>query len=113
MKHLHMLMVVMTIGFFVYSSFCIMMQRPVGKLYQGFSHLVYLLLIVSGGYLLVLLHSVAGAQYWAYGKIILLIAAIVLMISARRIAHPHVPLIAAWLCILGILVLAWSKPVLG
>lgn len=117
MKHLHMLLAVLTIGFFCYSSFCVLKQKQVGKAYMAITHSLYAVLVGSGLYLLHLLGK-AGAtgQHWAYAKIVLLVVAVSAMIKARRsktMGQAKAGIGIVFVALIGILVLAVVKPTLG
>lgn len=113
MKHVHLLMVALTLMLFAYSSAMIISKKPLSGAYQVVSHTVYLGLVISGAYLLWALSRVAGVQYWAYAKIFLLIFAIFVMIKARKNpANVKVNIGLAWVSLAGILGLAIIKPVL-
>lgn len=114
MKHAHLLMVVLTLGLFGYSTVMILTQKPLTKTYQIISHIVYLLVAITGLYLLFILSQVAGVQHWVYAKIILLVVAISALIKARRRPNHKITGIAiSWISLAGILGLAVLKPVLG
>lgn len=75
--------------------------------------MVYLAVVASGAYLLWILTALAGVQYWAYGKILLLVVAIVLTIKARKNPNNATFGIAlVWVSLAGILALAFIKPTL-
>ncbi len=114
MKHFHLLMVVMTLGLFAYSSWAILKEKPLGKVYLWLSHVIYALVVLTGLHLLVILSKVAGVQHWAYAKIVLLIVAISATIKARKNPNQaRAGLLLAWVALAGILFLAITKPVLG
>lgn len=116
MKHFHILLAVLTILLFCYSAFCILKQRQVGKGYMAVTHTLYALLVLSGAYLLWLISQVAGVQHWAYAKIVLLVVAVSAMIKARRsqkITQAKAGILLAFVSLVGILWLAFTKPMLG
>lgn len=116
MKHLHMLVAVITIACFCYSSFCILKGKQVGKAYMAVTHSLYAVLVGSGLYLLWLLSQVAGVQHWAYAKLVLLVVAVSAMIKARKskaLAQAKAGILVAFVALAGILFLAVAKPVLG
>ena len=116
MKHFHLLMVVLTIGLFCYSAWAILQNKTLGKAFFMASHLIYLLVVMTGLYLLWQLAQVAGAQPWAYAKIVLLIVAISAMMKARKatvIVQQRVGLVISALALLATLGLAVLKPTLG
>lgn len=117
MKHLHMLLAVLTIGAFCYSAFCILKQKSVGKAYMAVTHSLFALLVASGGYLLwVLSQAGAGVQHWAYAKIILLVVAISSIIKARKSREMNkakVGILLSFMALSGIVWLAFTKPILG
>lgn len=113
MKHFHLLMVVITIALFLYSSYAIATKKAVSRLFFVISHIVYFLVIATGLHLLVMLSKVAGVQHWAYAKIVLLIVAISAIIKARK--NPEkasAGLMIVWVAMFGIIGLAIIKPVL-
>lgn len=117
MKHLHMLMALLTILAFCYSAFCILSKKPVGKAFMAVSHSLYAVLIGSGLYLLWLLGQAgAGAQHWAYAKIVLLVVAVSSMIKARKsvgTVQSKAGVVIAFVSLVAILALAYTKPILG
>lgn len=116
MKHLHMLVAVITIACFCYSSFCILKGKQVGKAYMAVTHSLYAVLVGSGLYLLWVLSQVAGVQHWAYAKLVLLVVAVSAMIKARKskaLAQAKAGILVAFVALAGILLLAVAKPVLG
>lgn len=116
MKHLHMLVAVITIACFCYSSFCILKGKQVGKAYMAVTHSLYAVLVGSGLYLLWVLSQVAGVQHWAYAKLVLLVVAVSAMIKARKskaLAQAKAGILVAFVALAGILFLAVAKPVLG
>ncbi len=117
MKHLHLLMAVLTIGLFLYQAGIILTkgQSSLPRAFIGISHLIYLLLVGSGAYLLWQLWQVAGAQHWAIAKTVLLIVAISASMKALR--HPSLNqkkagMLVAGIAYGGILILAFTKPIL-
>lgn len=116
MKHLHMLMAVLTIACFCYSGFCIVKGKPMSKSYMAVTHLLYAILVSSGLYLLWLISQVAGVQHWAYAKLILLVVAVSSMIKARKSVSPSqakAGILVTFVALAGILYLAIAKPILG
>lgn len=116
MKHLHMLVAVITIACFCYSGFCILKGKQVGKAYMAVTHSLYAVLVGSGLYLLWVLSQVAGVQHWAYAKLVLLVVAVSAMIKARKskaLAQAKAGILVAFVALAGILFLAVAKPVLG
>lgn len=116
MKHLHMLMAVLTIACFCYSSFCILKGKQVGKAYMAVTHSLYAILVGSGLYLLWVISQVAGVQHWAYAKLILLVVAVSSMIKARKSKTPSqakAGILVTFVALAGILYLAIAKPILG
>lgn len=88
MKHLHMLMAVITIGLYLYQAGMIFSGKhlALSRAFKGASHAIYLLLLVSGVFLLWQLWQVAGAQHWAIAKIVLLVVAF--LPTLRRCVTP-------------------------
>lgn len=116
MKHFHLLMMVLTIGCFIYSAYGILKNVPAPRLFSILSHVVYLLVVLTGLHLLWQLSQVAGVQHWAYAKIVLLVVAISAMIKARKATAPNhakAGVGIAFVALIAIVGLALVKPVLG
>lgn len=113
MKHLHLLMVVVTIGLFFYHSVAILKARSSGYALKAVSHIIYALLLVSGLYLfygLWQLRTMIGVQYWPMVKLGCLLVAVGLFVGARR-SHHKTPMVAgAWVLVVVMLGLALFKP---
>lgn len=118
MKHLHMLMAVITVGLFLYQAGLILVGKSAmsSKAFKGASHLIYLLLVGSGLYLTWALSQVAGVQHWAIAKIILLVMAVSATIKATRpsvsVSQAKAGLMISAVAYVGIVVLAITKPML-
>lgn len=117
MKHFHILVAVLTIAMFCYSSFCIINNKTVSKAYMAITHTLYAFLVGTGVYLLYLLGKAgAGPQHWAYAKIVLLVVAVSAIIKARKSATKNqakAGILLSFVALVGIVVLAFTKPVLG
>lgn len=116
MKHLHMLMAALTVVLFCYSAFLILSDKPAKKSLMAVSHTLYAVLVGSGLYLLYVISMVAGVQHWAYAKILLLVVAVSSMIKARRTERKNEAKVGvgiAMVALVGILWLAFSKPILA
>lgn len=116
MKHLHLLMAVLTIVLFVFSAYRIMTNQPKNRTLSIISHVVYTLAVGSGLMLLYRLWQVAGAQHWAIAKLILLIVAISSMIKASKKAgkpEAKTGIAVAFFALICIVGFAVIKPVLG
>lgn len=117
MKHLHMLMAVITIGLYLYQAGMIFSGKhlALSRAFKGTSHAIYLLLLVSGVFLLWQLWQVAGAQHWAIAKIVLLVVAISANIKALRnpiLNQKKAGMMIAGVAYVGIIILAVTKPML-
>lgn len=117
MKHLHMLMAVMTIALYLYQAGLIFSNKnlALSRGFKGASHAIYLLLLVSGMYLLWQLWQVAGAQHWAVAKLVLLVVAISANIKALRnsaLNQKKAGMMIAGVAYVGIIILAITKPML-
>lgn len=113
MKHLHLLMVVLTLGLFFYNSVAVLRVRPLGRFIKIASHVVYGLLLISGLFLfyqLWQLQAMLGVQYWPLAKLALLCVAVALLIIAKKHQQRKALVTGAWGCILLILALAITKP---
>lgn len=118
MKHLHMLMAVITLALYLYqASFVVRGIKPsLNKAFKGASHAIYTMLVVSGLYLFWQLYQVAGFQAWAFAKMVLLVMAVSANIKAIRPAtalpHTKAGFLIAGVAYVGIVWLAIAKPVL-
>lgn len=116
MKHLHMLMAVITIALYLYqASFMVRAKKPtLTKAFKGASHAIYTLLVVSGLYLFWKIYQVAGFQAWAVAKIILLVVAVSAVIKAMRpstaLPQAKAGFLIAGVAYVGIVFLAVAKP---
>ena len=115
MKHLHMLMAALVIALFLYQSYLVLSAgnrapRPI----KIATHIVYALLILSGGWMLMQLMSVNAPVQWVFAKIILLVAAISASIKAFNPQATSIQskagIFIAALAYVGIVVLAVVKP---
>lgn len=116
MKHLHMLMALITLGLFFYQAVVVFggKQLVLSRAFKGMSHLIYLLLVGTGLYLFWQLMQVIGVQYWAVAKLMLLFVAVSANIKAIRPINTNVQaragvLIAATAYLI-IVILAYTKP---
>lgn len=118
MKHLHMLMAVITIALYLYqASFVVRGTKPsLNKAFKGASHAVYTMLVASGLYMFWQLYQVAGFQAWAFAKLILLIMAVSASIKALRpataLSQAKAGFLVAGVAYVGIVWLAIAKPML-
>lgn len=115
MKHLHMLMAVVTIALYLYQASLVMRAKPtLSKAFKGASHAIYTLLVASGLYLFWQIYQVAGFQAWAVAKIILLIVAVSAVIKALRpstaLPQAKAGFLIAGVAYVGIVFLAVAKP---
>lgn len=117
MTHLHMLMAGITVVLFLYQAGLIFSGKMLtsSRQFTIISHIIYTLLVLSGGYLLWQLWQVAGIQHWAIAKIILLIVAISANIKALRNPTPNqkkAGMMVSGIAYAGIILLAITKPML-
>lgn len=117
MKHLHMLMAVLTIVLYLYQAGLIFSGKSIGlsRAFKGASHAIYLLLVISGLYVLWQLWQVAGAQHWALAKIVLLVVAISANIKVLRqqaLNQKKAGMLIAGVAYVSIIALAVMKPIL-
>ena len=83
MKHLHMLMAVLTILLFLYQSYLVLSaDRRAPRMVKIATHIIYALVILSGATMLMQLMSANAPVQWVFAKIILLVAAISSSIKA-------------------------------
>ena len=116
MKHLHMLMALITIVLYLYqASFLVRGTKPaLSKAFKGTSHAVYTVLMLTGLYLFWQVYQVAGVQIWAVFKVALLVVAVSANIKAIRpntkLVQSRAGFTIAGLAYVGILWLAIIKP---
>ncbi|MDN6276566.1 SirB2 family protein [Psychrobacter sp.] len=115
MKHLHMLMAALTIALFLYQSYLVLSANDrAPRTIKIASHIIYALLIVSGGIMLMQLMSVNAPVQWAFAKIILLVAAVSSSMKAfnyhATVAQKKAGVLIATIAYVGIVILAFAKP---
>lgn len=116
MKHLHMLMALITLGLFLYQMIFVFSgkQLVLSRVFKGASHLIYLLLVGTGLYLFWQLTQVAGVQHWVIAKLVLLFVAVSANIKAIRPTNTNVQaragMLLAAMAYLIIVILAYTKP---
>ena len=115
MKHLHMLMAVITVVLFLWQSYLVMAKGTrFDKKGKIASHVVYTLLIISGVLNVMPLLSASAPLQWVAAKIILLIAAISASIKAFRAtatpAQSKSGIFIAFIAYVAIFILAFVKP---
>lgn len=115
MKHLHMLMAVITVVLFLWQSYLVMTKgQRFDKKGKIATHVVYTLLIISGALNVMPLLQADAPLQWVAAKIILLIAAISASIKAFRatatLAQSRTGIFIAFIAYVAIFVLAFVKP---
>ncbi|MFC6204620.1 MULTISPECIES: SirB2 family protein [Psychrobacter] len=115
MKHLHTLLALLVIGLFIYQSYLVLSaQKRPPRVIKIANHILYALIIVSGGWMLMQLLSVNAPIQWVLAKIVLLIAAISASIKAfspnALPSQTKVGVAIATIAYIGIVVLACTKP---
>lgn len=115
MKHLHTLLVLILIGMFLYQSFLVLSaNRRAPRLVKIANHILYLLVIVSGAWMLMQLMSVNAPVQWVFAKIILLVAAISASVKAfnptANLTQSKIGIAIASIAYIGIITLAYTKP---
>lgn len=115
MKHLHMLMAVITVVLFLWQSNLVMTKgQRFDKKGKIATHVVYTLLIISGALNVMPLLQADAPLQWVAAKIILLIAAISASIKAFRAtatpAQSRTGIFIAFIAYVAIFVLAFVKP---
>ena len=115
MKHLHLLMITILLGLFIYQCYSAMPpKQPVKRPVKIFTHITYALVILSGGWMLMQLMSVNAPVQWVFAKIVLLLAAISASIKAfsptATPAQTKTGIFIATVAYIGILTLAVVKP---
>lgn len=129
MKHVHMLFAFLTIALFLYQFGLVYGGRVAALNQRGLkigSHVLYTLLLISGVVTVMPVPQAIGVPHWVWAKIALWVVAIVATVVALRQARVApdatttavVPALAkglmlvALLAYLGIVGLAFSKPML-
>lgn len=115
MKHLHMLMAVLTVVLFLYQSYLVLSaNRRAPRVVKIATHIIYALLILSGAMMLMQLMGANAPVQWVFAKIILLVAAISASIKAFNANATPVQrktgIIIATVAYIGIVILAFAKP---
>lgn len=115
MKHLHMLMAVLTIVLFLYQSYLVLSaNRRALRAVKIATHVIYALVIVSGAIMLMQLMSANAPVQWVFAKIILLVAAISSSIKAfnnhATLVQRKAGVLIAAIAYIGIVILAFAKP---
>jgi uncharacterized membrane protein SirB2 len=115
MKHLHMLLVFILIGLFIYQSILVLSaNRRAPRPVKIANHILYALVIVTGAWMLMQLMSVNAPVQWVFAKIILLVAAISASAKAFSInaapTQSKVGILIAGVAYIGIVILAYAKP---
>ena len=115
MKHLHMLLVFILIGLFIYQSILVLSaNRRAPRPVKIANHILYALVIVTGAWMLMQLMSVNAPIQWVFAKIILLVAAISASAKAFSInaapTQSKVGILIAGVAYIGIVILAYAKP---
>lgn len=115
MKHLHMLLVFILIGLFIYQSVLVLSaNRRAPRPVKIANHILYALVMVTGAWMLMQLMSVNAPVQWVFAKIILLVAAISASAKAFSInaapTQSKVGILIAGVAYIGIVILAYAKP---
>lgn len=115
MKHLHMLIAVITVVLFLWQSYLLMSKGTrFDKKGKIATHVVYTLLIISGVLNVMPLLSANASLQWVVAKIILLLAAISASIKAFRAtatpAQSKSGIFIAFIAYVAIFILAFAKP---
>lgn len=125
MKHLHILMAVITLVIFMYQAVQVFSNRPalLSKPLKITSHIIYTLLVIAGIVLVMPLAKSVGVPVWVVAKIVLFIVAISATIKATRAgqnsANPNhlkqakAGILIAGIAYIAIVILAISKPAIG
>ena len=115
MKHLHMLLVFILIGLFIYQSVLVLSaNRRAPRPVKIANHILYALVIVTGAWMLMQLMSVNAPVQWVFAKIILLVAAISASAKAFNVnaapTQSKIGILIAGIAYIGIVILAYAKP---
>lgn len=119
MKHLHILMAVLTLAIFIYQAFKVFTGSN-GRLPKPMmiaSHIIYTLLIIAGGMMTFQLAKVVGVPIWVIAKIVLFVVAISATIKATRptttAIQARAGIVIALIAYIAIVALAVFKPAIG
>lgn len=115
MKHLHMLLAAIVIALFLYQSYLVLSaNRSAPRAIKIGNHIVYALLLLTGGWMLLQLLSVNAPIQWVIAKMILFVAAISASIKAFKMqatsSQSKVGILIAAVAYIGIVILAYAKP---
>lgn len=115
MKHLHILLAAIVIGLFLYQSFLVLSaNKRAPRAIKIVNHIVYALILLSGGWMLMQLLAVNAPVQWVIAKLVLFIAAISTSLKAFNIkatpAQSKMGILIATIAYVGIIVLAYVKP---
>ncbi|WP_201616312.1 SirB2 family protein [Psychrobacter urativorans] len=115
MKHLHMLMAVVVIALFLYQSYLVLgANRRAPRVIKITNHIVYALLLLSGGWMLLQLLQANAPVQWVIAKMVLFVAAISASIKAfnnhATTTQSKSGILIAAIAYVGIIILAYVKP---
>ena len=117
MKHLHILMAVITIAVFLYQFARVLSGKPGALPSKGLkiaSHVVYTLLIIAGILTLMPLVKLIGVPHWVIAKVILFIVAVSSTVKATRATtlptQAKLGMFIALIAYVGIVILAFVQP---
>ena len=119
MKHLHILLAVLTIAIFIYQAAQVFSGKSgqLPKIGKILGHVIYTLLILEGIGLVMPLAKSVGVPIWVVAKVVLFVVAISATIKATRANTPHAQaragIIIAAVAYMAIVMLAFSKPAIG
>lgn len=125
MKHLHILMAVLTIAIFVYQAIQVFGNKSASlpKSLKIGSHVIYTILVIAGIMLVMPLAKSVGTPFWVIAKIVLFIVAISATIKAIRAGQDtanadkqkqaKAGMVIAGIAYCAIVFLAISKPAIG
>lgn len=117
MKHLHMLLAILTIAIFLYQFMQVMTGKDGRLPNKGLkiaAHVLYTLLIVAGIVTLMPAIPHIGVPHWVIAKVVLFVVAISSTIKATRANtlpnQAKMGMIIALIAYIGIVILAFLKP---
>lgn len=116
MKHLHLLMAVVTLAIFLYQAMQVFLGKngQLAKPVKIATHIIYTLVIGSGLMMALQLTKVIGFPMWVMAKIVLLVVAISSTMKATRATATPVQakagMVIAMIAYVAIVVLALTKP---
>lgn len=115
MKHLHILLAAIVVGLFLYQSYLVLSaNKRAPRAVKIINHIVYALILLSGGWMLMQLLGASAPVQWVIAKLVLFIAAISTSLKAFNVratpSQSKMGILIATIAYAGIITLAYVKP---